>query len=150
MEHPLIFDQHIGKLPGADHQACRLQHLQEFGLTHLPSIVHRQDPRSHLWPKLATVACWKPSQIRSLLTGRGVFFFAELDIVAADREILHHHVHVSFEDRVGWQPFLVYREHLDPIDLDLSLFAALVLRFGLPTLFFPGEIRAWFVGGYLW
>jgi hypothetical protein len=149
MEHLLIFNQHVGKLPCADQQVCRLQHLQDLGLTHLPSIVHCQDPCSHLWPKLAVVACWKPSQIRPLLTGGVVFFFAELDVVAADREILHHHVHVSFEDRVSWQVLLVHCEHLDPIDLDLSLFAACLVRFGLPTLFFRGETRAWFVGSNL-
>ena len=52
-------------------------------------------------------------------------------------------------DRVGWQLFPVHLEHLNPIDLDLSMFAALVVRLGLPTLFFRGKIRAPFVGGYL-
>ena len=55
----LILDEHVRKQACTDLQACRLQELQDLGFTHLSAIVHRQDPRSHLWPKLAVVACWK-------------------------------------------------------------------------------------------
>src|SRR5438874_1228874 len=46
---------------------------------------------------------------------------------------------------VGRQPFLIELEHLDPIDLDVSLFAGFAMRLGLTPFFFRRQIPARFV-----
>src|SRR5260370_12860998 len=91
-EQALIFDQHGGKLTRRDLHACRLQHLQDLGLTHLPCVVHRYHTRSHLWPKLAMVSCWNIFPIRPLVPRRVVFFFAEFHVVTPTPQILHHYL----------------------------------------------------------
>src|SRR5260370_7626864 len=75
-----MFDKKGGRLPRRDLHACRLQHLQDLGLTHLPCVGHPYHPRSHLWPKLAMVSCWRLCQIRPLVPRRVEFCFAALPV----------------------------------------------------------------------
>ena len=69
VERLLIFDQQIRKLPSADLHAYRVQHLQDFGLTHLSSRIQSQHPGSDPRSKLAMVACWQFRQLRRPMAG---------------------------------------------------------------------------------
>jgi len=128
MEEILIFDQHVGKLSSTDREPHRLQQVLDFGLAHPALVVERQDQGCNLGSKLAAVACWKAGQIRPLLTGRVVLLFVELHIVRAYLQILHHHVLVAFEDRVGWQVLLVHLEHDLPIESGSGLVCLRIFR----------------------
>src|SRR5437879_5012187 len=78
MELLLVLNQEIGKLSGTHVHSNRVQKFEDFRLTHPSRVVESQHPGSDSRPKLALVASRKSGQIRLLLAGRVVFFFAEL------------------------------------------------------------------------
>src|SRR5256885_1138862 len=95
MELLLVFDQHVRKLSRTDRHANRLQEVQDFWLAHPICIIESQDPRSDSRSKLTGVARWKSRQIRLLVAGRVIFFFAELDVLGTKRNVLHDHILIA-------------------------------------------------------
>ena len=95
MERLLVFDQQVRELSGADVHANGLQEVEDFWFTHARCVVKRQGPCSDSGSKLTSVARWKRCQIRPFLAGRGVFLFAERDILGAELTILDDHVLIA-------------------------------------------------------